>query len=482
MELNVRNELFINGQWQPAASEETSSVINPATQEVVGHAAYAGAKETEAAITAAHEAFCTWAATPAAERSAYLQAMYQKVVRHADWLAEIMTLEQGKPLEEAKGEVLWGASFLEWYAEETKRVYGETIPSGSADQTFLVKKQPVGVVGAITPWNFPSSMITRKLAPALAAGCTVVLKPAPETPLSAIALYQLFEECELPAGVINLVTGDAEKIGQALMRSENVRKLAFTGSTAVGKKLMSEAASTVKKVSLELGGHAPYIVFDDADIDAAVDGLMMNKFQNNGQTCICANRIFVHETIYDEFVEKFAEQMKTVTVGDGYNDKVHVGPLIHEEAVQKVERHIDDAVNKGATLVYGGKRLNTGAHSNGHFVEPTLLTGVTKEMELYQEETFGPVAPIFSFRDDEEVLQMANATPYGLAAYFYTKDLRRTMKISDSLQYGMVGVNAPALGFAQAPFGGMKQSGMGREGGHHGIEDFVDYQFININY
>jgi succinate-semialdehyde dehydrogenase/glutarate-semialdehyde dehydrogenase len=392
-----------------------------------------------------------------------------------------MTLEQGKPVKEAKGEVLWGADFFLWYSEEAKRINGEIIPASRTTQRILVQRQPIGVVAAITPWNFPSSMITRKLAPALAAGCTAVLKPAPETPLSAIALFEIFEQAGLPAGVVNIVTGNAQEIGQEFLENEKVRKISFTGSTPVGKYLLEQSAKQVKKVSLELGGHAPFIIFPDADLDAAAEGLLYNKFQNNGQTCICANRIFVHESIQDAFTARFLAKLKEITVGNGMTD-VNVGPMIHERALAKVDNHVQDAVAKGAKVAAGGFRLEEGEYAKGCYYAPTVLTGVTADMNVFREETFGPVAPFITFRTEDEVVRMANDTPFGLAAYFYTKDLATTMRVSDRLEYGMIGINESALGYVQAPFGGVKQSGMGREGGQHGVDDFLEYKYLNVNF
>jgi len=478
---NFRTQMYIDGMWTDAESGRRTPVYNPANREEIASVPFGGREDARRAVEAAHAAFASWSRMPAEERSVYLRRIYELIVARADRLAEIMTLEQGKPVAEAKGEVLWGADFFLWYAEEAKRVYGEIVPASRPTQRILVTRQPVGVVAAITPWNFPSSMISRKVAPALAAGCTVVAKPAPETPLSAIALFEIFEEAGLPPGVVNLVTGDAEQIGREFLDNPKVRKISFTGSTRVGKYLLEQSAKQVKKVSLELGGHAPYIVFEDADLDAAVEGLMFNKFQNNGQTCICANRIFVHESVLDEVVGKFTEKMRGLRVGDGFGN-VHVGPLIHGEAVAKVHRHVTDAVAKGAELVCGGHPLTEGDYGKGFFYAPTVLKRVTPDMEIYREETFGPVAPFIAFRTEEEVIRMANDTPYGLAAYIYTRDLGRTFRVADRLEYGMIGINESALGYVQAPFGGIKESGMGREGGRHGIEDFLEYKYLNLNF
>ncbi|WP_276357604.1 NAD-dependent succinate-semialdehyde dehydrogenase [Cohnella caldifontis] len=477
----IRNQLFINGHWTEARSSLRSALFNPATGERITTVPSGGREDARAAVEAAYAAFPAWSQTAAEERSVCLRRIYDLIVANADRLAEIMTLEQGKPVKEAKGEVLWGADFFLWYSEEAKRIYGEVIPSSRTTQRILVQRQPIGVVAAITPWNFPSSMITRKLAPALAAGCTAVLKPAPETPLSAIALFDIFQQAGLPAGVVNLVTGNALEIGQEFLENEKVRKISFTGSTAVGKYLLEQSAKQVKKVSLELGGHAPFIVFPDADLDAAAEGLLYNKFQNNGQTCICANRVFVHASVQETFTAKFLEKVKQVTVGNGMND-VNVGPLIHERALAKVDNHVKDAVAKGAKVMAGGFRLMDGEYAQGCYYAPTVLTDVTADMDIFREETFGPVAPFIPFRTEDEVIRMANDTPYGLAAYFYTTDLATTMRVSDRLEYGMIGINESALGYVQAPFGGIKQSGMGREGGRHGVDDFLEYKYLNVNF
>ncbi|QJD87703.1 NAD-dependent succinate-semialdehyde dehydrogenase [Cohnella herbarum] len=477
----IRNQLFINGDWTEARSSLRSALFNPATGEQITTVPVGGAEDAKAAIEAAYGAFPGWSRTSAEERSVYLRRIYDLIVANADRLAEIMTLEQGKPVKEAKGEVLWGADFFLWYSEEAKRINGEIIPSSRTTQRILVQRQPIGVVAAITPWNFPSSMITRKVAPALAAGCTVVVKPAPETPLSAIALFEIFEQVGLPAGVANIVVGNAQEIGRELLDNDKVRKISFTGSTPVGKYLLEQSAKQVKKVSLELGGHAPFIVFADADLEAAAEGLLYNKFQNNGQTCICANRIFVHESIEAEFTELFAKKLKSITVGNGMKD-VNVGPLIHDRALAKVHGHVQDAVAKGAKIVAGGEKLSGGEYDNGSYYAPTLLSGVTSEMDVFREETFGPVAPFIAFRTEEEAIRMANDTPFGLASYIYTRDLATTMRVADKLEYGMVGINESALGYVQAPFGGIKQSGMGREGGQHGVDDFLEYKYLNLNF
>ncbi|WP_239615014.1 NAD-dependent succinate-semialdehyde dehydrogenase [Cohnella mopanensis] len=477
----IRNQLFINGTWTEAHSSLRSALFNPATGEQIATVPNGGREDARAAIDAAYEAFPGWSQTAAEERSVYLRRIYDLIVANADRLAEIMTLEQGKPVKEAKGEVLWGADFFLWYSEEAKRINGEIIPSSRTTQRILVQRQPIGVVAAITPWNFPSSMITRKLAPALAAGCTAIVKPAPETPLSAIALFEIFQQAGLPAGVVNIVVGNAQEIGQEFLENEKVRKISFTGSTPVGKYLLEQSAKQVKKVSLELGGHAPFIVFADADLEAAAEGLLYNKFQNNGQTCICANRIFVHESIETEFTELFAKKLKSITVGNGMKD-VNVGPLIHDRALAKVHGHVQDAIAKGAKVVIGGEKLTGGEYESGSYYAPTLLSGVTSDMDVFREETFGPVAPFITFRTEDEAIRMANDTPFGLASYIYTRDLGTTMRVADKLEYGMVGINESALGYVQAPFGGIKQSGMGREGGQHGVDDFLEYKYLNLNF
>lgn len=475
------DQLFIGGKWIDAESGETDEVINPATGEVVAHVARGGAADTEKAIAAASDAFVTWSETPPDERAKTMRRMADLIVERADRLARIMTIEQGKPVAQAKGEILAGAESVRWYAEELRRIYGETIP-GPDGHLLLVQKEPLGVVGAITPWNFPSSMITRKISPAIAAGNTVVLKPSPETPLSATALAAIFQEAGLPDGVVNLVMGDAPAIGKVLTESPIVRKIAFTGSTAVGKRLFGQSADTVKKVALELGGHAPFIVFDDAPLEQTVQDLVAAKFRNNGQVCTSPNRIFVHESILKPFTEQLVAAVKQVKVGNGLDEGVDAGPLIREDALVKIDRQLADATAKGAKIATGGGRLTGGDYARGYFYAPTVLTGVTNKMKIFYEETFGPVLPIIAFSDTDQVIAMANDTVYGLASYFYTKDLARIAKVSRSLQYGMVGVNSPRVAFPQAPFGGVKQSGIGRENGHQGIDDYVTIKFVNLKY
>ena len=458
---------YVGGAW---IGEPTNPIANPATGEVVARVPRFGATETTEAVEKAEDAFRSWSKKTAKERSVVLRRWYELMMANKDDIALIMTSEQGKPLAEARGEVEYAASFVEFYAEEAKRVYGETIPSHRADARIIVIRQPIGVVAAITPWNFPAAMITRKVAPALAAGCTAVVKPAGETPLTALALAVLAERAGMPAGVLNVLTGKSAEIGKVLTEHPSVRFVGFTGSTEVGKLLMRQAASTVKKVGLELGGNAPFIVFDDADVDAAADGAIVSKFRNMGQTCVCANRIYAQDRIYDEFVSKLAKRVMDLKVGNGVEVGVNQGPLITMDAVDKVERHIADAVGQGAKVVVGGRR-----HSLGRsFFEPTVLANVTTRMLITREETFGPVAPVYRFKDEDDVVAQANATEYGLAAYFYARDLGRVFRVAEGLDYGMVGVNTGAISTEVAPFGGVKESGIGREGSHHGMEEFVE--------
>ena len=467
----LKDRCYIDGAWVGSPAEE---VRNPATGEVVGRVPVLGADETRRAIEAAEAAFGPWAKRTARERSQILRRWFDLIMANQEDLALIMTTEQGKPLAEARGEVAYAASFVEFYAEEAKRIYGETIPTFRADARIVCIRQPIGVVGAITPWNFPAAMITRKVAPAIAAGCTAVCKPAPETPLTALALAVLAEEAGLPKGVLNVITGDAPAIGGEMTSNPIVRVVAFTGSTEVGKLLMRQAASTVKKVALELGGNAPFIVFDDADIDAAVEGAMASKYRNMGQTCVCANRIYVQDGIYDAFAERFAVKVAEMRVGAGTEDGVVQGPLINAEAVVKVEEHIADAVGKGAEIVLGGQRHALG----GTFFQPTVLKNVAPGMLVAREETFGPVAPLFRFKDEADVVAMANDTEFGLAAYFYARDLGRVWRVAEALEYGIVGINSGIISSELAPFGGVKQSGLGREGSHHGIEEYVEIKYL----
>lgn len=469
----LRDSCYIDGKW--IGGNNTFDVTNPATGELVGKVPDLGVEETRAAIEAANAAFGEWSARTAKERSRILRKWFDLQIENKDDLATIMTTEMGKPLAEARGEVEYAASFIEFYAEEAKRIYGETIPSHMPDRRIVVVKQPIGVVGAITPWNFPAAMITRKVGPALAAGCTAVCKPAGATPLTALALVDLGERAGIPAGVLNIVTGrSSSAIGGELTSNPLVRLITFTGSTEIGKILMAQAASTIKKVDLELGGNAPFIVFDDADIDAAVQGAMASKFRNAGQTCVCANRILVQDGVYDEFSRKLADEVAKLKVGNGLEEGVNQGPLINEEGVQKVEEHVQDAVDHGAKIVVGGKRSELG----GTFFQPTVLTEVTTEMKVTNEETFGPVAPLFRFSDEAEAIRMANDTPFGLAAYFYSRDIGRCWRVGEALEYGMVGINEGIISTEVAPFGGVKESGLGREGSSHGIEEYVEMKYM----
>ncbi|MCA4960952.1 3-sulfolactaldehyde dehydrogenase [Pseudomonas sp. Y24-6] len=465
---------YIDGQWVGADSGVTFDVTNPATGELIARVPQMGEAEAERAVIAAHKAFKQWKRKTAKERSELLQAWYSLMQDNLDDLALILTAEQGKPLAEARGELANGTSFVQWFAEEAKRVYGDTVPQPSADKRILVTKEPIGVTAAITPWNFPHAMITRKVAPALAAGCAMVLRPASQTPLSALALAALAERAGIPAGVFSVVTGSATQIGGVLTRHPLVRKFSFTGSTPVGRLLIGQCADTVKKVSMELGGNAPFIVFDDADLDEAVEGAMLSKFRNAGQTCVCANRIYVQDSVYDQFAEKLAAAARKLVLGNGLEQGVTQGPMIDEAAVRKVEEHIGDALEKGARLVTGGQRAALG----GSFFEPTVLTGVTAAMKVAQEETFGPLAPLFRFSTEEEVIERANDTEFGLASYFYTRDIGRVMRVSEELEYGMVGVNTAAIANEMAPFGGVKQSGLGREGSRYGIEDYLEIKYV----
>ncbi|SHN13010.1 NAD-dependent succinate-semialdehyde dehydrogenase [Roseibium suaedae] len=470
----LRSKCLIGGAWVDAASGAVIEVTNPATGDVIGTVPSVSGAQTEQAVAAADTAFASWSRLAARERTALLRRWFDLIVQNADDLGALMTAEQGKPLAEARGEALYAASFVEWFAEEAKRVYGDTIPSPTADKRLIVLKQPIGVCAAITPWNFPAAMITRKAAPALAAGCTMVVKPAEQTPLTALALGVLAEEAGIPAGVFQVVTGDAREIGAVLTGSDTVRKLSFTGSTEVGRILMAQSAPTIKKLSLELGGNAPFIVFDDADLDAAVEGAIASKYRNAGQTCVCSNRIYVQAGVYDAFAEKLAARVKALSVGVGTDAGVLIGPLIDGDAIAKIEDHIGDALAKGASVLTGGKRHALG----GTFFEPTVLTGATQAMKVAREETFGPVAPLFRFETEEEVVAMANDTEFGLAAYFYTENVRRTWRVAEALDYGMVGHNTGLISNEVAPFGGVKQSGLGREGSHYGIEEYLEVKYL----
>lgn len=471
----LREKAYINGEWVSADSAATFEVTNPASGAVLARVPDMLEGETRRTIEAAAAAWPAWAAKTAKERAGLLRKWYELIMANQEDLAIIMTSEQGKPLAEARGEVAYGASFIEWFAEEGKRIYGDVIPHTQPGRRIVVLKQPIGVVAAITPWNFPNAMITRKCGPALAAGCPIVIKPPAETPLSALALAVLAERAGLPKGIFNIVTTHhASRVGQELTANALVRKFSFTGSTEIGKLLMRQCASTVKKVSLELGGNAPFIVFDDADLDAAVTGAMLSKFRNMGQTCVCANRLFVQDKVYDAFAAKLAATASAMKVGDGLSDGIMQGPLINMEAVEKVERLIKDATSKGAKLVTGGKR-----HALGHtFFEPTVLTDVNTQMAIAQEEIFGPVATLFRFKDELEAIKLANDTEYGLAAYFYARDIGRVWRVAEALEYGIVGINEGIISTEVAPFGGMKESGIGREGSKYGIEDFLEMKYL----
>ena len=469
----LKTDALIAGEWIKGSAR--FDVSDPATGAVLADVANLGAAEAGNAIAAANKAWPAWRARAAKERAAVLMKWFALLHQHADDLARIMTAEQGKPLAEAKGEVGYGASFLEWFAEQAKRIYGETIPSTDNNKRFLVIKQPIGVCAAITPWNFPIAMITRKVAPALAAGCTVIIKPAEQTPLSALAVAELAQRAGMPAGVLNVLSADADKsiaIGRVLCDSDVVRHLSFTGSTEVGRILAKQCAPTIKKLSLELGGNAPFIVFDDADIDSAVEGAMVSKYRNAGQTCVCANRLYAQDGIYDAFVAKLADKARQMKVGNGFEAGVSQGPLIDAPALAKVEAHVADALAKGAKVVVGGKRIGE------RFYAPTVLSGVTSEMLCAREETFGPVAPVFRFNTEAEAIAMANDTEFGLASYFYSRDVGRIFRVGEALEYGMVGVNTGLISTAEVPFGGVKQSGLGREGAHQGIDDYVEIKYL----
>jgi len=472
----LRQQCYIDGQWLDARSGGTKPVTNPATGAVLGTVPDMGAGETRAAIEAAAAAFPAWAARTAKDRSTLLRRWHDLMLANADDLATLMTAEQGKPLAEAKGEITYAASFIEWFAEEAKRVYGDVIPGHQPDKRIFVLRQPVGVVAAITPWNFPAAMITRKAGPALAAGCTVVCKPAMQTPYSALAMAELAHRAGIPKGVFSVITGSATAIGGEMTSNPIVRKVTFTGSTEIGKKLMEQCAGTLKKLSLELGGNAPFIVFDDADLDAAVQGAIASKYRNTGQTCVCANRLLVQEGVYDAFVAKLVEAVRKLRIGDGLQGATEQGPLIDDKAVAKVEEHIADALAKGGKIALGGKRHALG----GTFFEPTIITGVKPSMMVAREETFGPVAPIFSFKDEKEAVRMANDTEFGLASYFYTRDLARSLRVAEALEYGIVGLNTGIISTEVAPFGGVKESGFGREGSKYGILDYTELKYLCI--
>ncbi len=471
----LKTDALINGQW--VAGSARFDVLDPATGLKLADVANLGPADAEAAIAAADSAWAGWKNKTAKERSTILRKWYDLLMAHQDDLGRLMTAEQGKPFAEAKGEVAYGASFVEWFAEEAKRVNGETLPQFDNNRRLMVLKQPIGVCAAITPWNFPLAMITRKVAPALAAGCPVVIKPAELTPLTALAAGELALRAGIPAGVLNIVTADSDNsiaVGKVICASDVVRHLSFTGSTEVGRILMAQCAPTVKKMSLELGGNAPFIVFNDADIDSAVEGAFASKYRNAGQTCVCSNRLYVQEGVYDQFVEKFAAKVKTAKVGNGFEDGVNQGPLIEEAALVKVQRHVDDAVAKGGRVVAGGKRLD------GQFFEPTVVADATADMLCAREETFGPFAPIFKFTTEQEAIDAANNTEFGLASYFYSRDIGRIYRVAEALEYGMVGINVGILATEHVPFGGVKQSGLGREGSHHGMDDYVEIKYLCV--
>ncbi len=469
-----RQQSYIDGAWCNADSGETIDVRDPATGSTLGTIPKMGAAETRRAIEAANKAMPAWRAKTAKERAAILRKWFNLMMENQEDLAIMMTMEQGKPIAESRGEIAYAASFIEWFAEEGKRIYGETVPQHMADRRIIVLKEPIGVVGAITPWNFPSAMITRKAGPALAAGCTVVCKPATETPYSAFALAELAERAGIPKGVLNILTGKSSEIGTEITANPVVRKITFTGSTEVGKKLMEQSAATVKKVTMELGGNAPFMVFDDANLDAAVEGAMLSKFRNMGQTCVCANRIYVQSAVYDAFADKFAAEVAKLKVGNGLEDGVTQGPLINSGGIDKVEEHIADALSKGARVMTGGSRHELG----GTYFQPTVLADVNPQMMVARDETFGPLAPLFRFDTEEEAIQQANDTEFGLASYFYSRDIGRIWRVSEGLEYGIVGVNTGIISTEVAPFGGVKESGIGREGSHMGIEEYLEAKYV----
>ena len=480
MQLNdptlFRQQAFIDGRWRDASSGETLGVTNPANGQQLGSVPKMGAEETREAIDAAARALPAWRALTARERATILRRWFDLMMEHQDDLARLMTLEQGKPLAEAKGEIGYAASFIEWFAEEGKRIYGDTIPGHQADKRLLVIKQPIGVTAAITPWNFPSAMITRKAGPALAAGCTMVLKPASQTPFSALALAELANRAGIPEGVFNVVTGSASEVGNELTGNPLVRKLSFTGSTEIGRQLMEQCAKDIKKVSLELGGNAPFIVFDDADLDKAVEGALASKFRNAGQTCVCANRLYIQDGVYDRFAEMLQQAVSKLHIGDGLQPNVTIGPLIDEKAIAKVQEHIADALDKGARVATGGKPHELG----GNFFQPTILVDVPSDAKVAKEETFGPLAPLFRFKDEADVIAQANDTEFGLAAYFYARDLGRVFRVGEALEYGIIGINTGLISTEVAPFGGVKSSGLGREGSKYGIEDYLEIKYMCI--
>lgn len=470
----LRNQAYANGQWIDGDTGEATEVFNPATGELVGSVPKLSVAQTQQVIAQADTAYRSWKKLTAKERCGLLRKWFDLIVANTEDIAKIMTAEQGKPLAEAKGEVGYAASFIEWFSEEGKRTYGDVIPSPTSDKRLVVVKEPVGVCAAITPWNFPAAMITRKAAPALAAGCSMIVRPADATPLTALALAVLADEAGIPAGVFNVITGKSRVLGGELTASPLIKKLSFTGSTEVGRVLMEQCSPTLKKLSMELGGNAPFIVFEDADLDAAVAGAIASKYRNAGQTCVCTNRLYVHDKVYDAFAEKLAQAVGQLKVGNGTDEGVTQGPLIDNAAVNKVEEHIEDALSKGARVIFGGKRLPLG----DNFFEPTVLAGVTQDMLIAREETFGPVAPLFRFSSDEEVIQMANDTEFGLASYFYSRDISRVWRVAEALEYGMVGINTGIISNEVAPFGGVKQSGFGREGSHYGIDEYMSLKYM----
>ena len=482
MKLEIKNQslfiekAYIDGRWVDADDKSTLDVINPVNQEIIGQVPNCGAEETNVAINAAAEAQKKWQKYPAKEKASILRDFYDLLCSNQDDLAKILTYEQGKPLAEAIGEIAYSASFIEWFAEEAKRVYGDLIPGHMHDRRTLVIKQPVGVVASITPWNFPSAMLARKVGPALATGCSLVCKPAKQTPFSALAFAYLAEEAGVPKGLLNVLTGNAQTIGKALTDSEVVRKLTFTGSTEIGKMLLKECANTVKRVSMELGGHAPFIVFEDADVEAAIEGAIAAKYRNSGQTCVCANRIYVHEDVYEEFSKGFTKEAGKLKTGQGFDPSTDQGPLIDEAALAKVEEHVADAKNHGGQIALGGQPHELG----GLFYEPTVIKDANDQMLVSYEETFGPVAPLFSFSSEEEVIERANNTPFGLASYFYTRDLAKSWRVSEQLEYGIVGLNTGIISTEMAPFGGIKESGMGREGSKYGIDDYLEIKYVSL--
>ncbi|MGK6320255.1 NAD-dependent succinate-semialdehyde dehydrogenase [Sphingomonas sp. DT-204] len=470
----VRTQAYIDGGWCDADDGATLDVVDPGTGEMLGSVPNMGAAETQRAIDAAARALPAWAARPAGDRAKVLRTFFELIMANQDALGELLSREQGKPFAEAKGEIAYGASFIEWFAEEGKRAYGEVVPSHATDRRIVTLRQPIGVVGAITPWNFPNAMITRKIGPALAAGCTVVLKPASQTPFSALALALLAERAAVPAGVFNVVTGNAREIGGELTANPIVRKISFTGSTEVGRELMRQSADTIKKLSLELGGNAPFLVFDDADVDAAVEGALVSKFRNGGQTCVCTNRFYVQDGIHDAFVAKLADRVSALRIGYGMDEGTAIGPLIDQPAVAKVQEHLDDAVAKGATILAGGRPAERG----GTYFEPTVLSGVTADMKVASEETFGPLAGVIRFTDEADAIAQANASEFGLASYFYARDIGRVWRVAEALEAGMVGINTGLISTEVAPFGGVKQSGLGREGSRHGLEDYMEIKYL----